>query len=80
MPICMMDDKDGTGDGEWGKQICVMGTPWLGGGWVGIVTDAEADGAGAVDNGAGSDGMTGGAVKRSEITGTEAVGRAGRPP
>jgi hypothetical protein len=27
MPIYMMDDKDGTGDGELGKLICVMGTP-----------------------------------------------------
>jgi hypothetical protein len=27
-----MEDMDGTGEGEWGKQIWVMGTPLDGGG------------------------------------------------
>jgi hypothetical protein len=24
---CMIDEKEGTGDGEWGKLMWVMGTP-----------------------------------------------------
>lgn len=28
----MMEEKDGTGDGEWGKDIWVIGTPVDGGG------------------------------------------------
>lgn len=29
---CMMEDREGTGDGECGKEIWVMGTPVDGGG------------------------------------------------
>lgn len=71
---CIMDE-DGTGDGEWGKAISVMGTPKVGGGgWEDTATETCTDGLSA-----GRDGRAGGAESSYEITGPE-TGRAGRPP
>ena len=43
-----MEEKDGTGDGECGKLIWVMGTPMDGGpGWVDTAMDAGTGGADA---------------------------------
>jgi hypothetical protein len=63
---CMIDEYDGIGDGERGKQICVIGTP-IGG------SDEAAGCAGAGTEGAAD------VVKTSEMTGPLA-GRAGIPP
>ena len=72
---CMMDEKDGMGDGEWGNTIWVMGTPVVGGGcWEDTAPETWTDGLDA-----GKVGRAGGAESSSEITRTEA-GRAGMPP
>lgn len=42
---CMMDEKDGTGDGAWGNMIWVMGTPVVGGGaWDDAAPEPWTDG------------------------------------
>lgn len=67
---CMMDSRDGTGDGDGGNEICVMGMPVEGGGGGGV-GGAPVDGTAAV--------VASGAESISEMTGTEA-GKAGMPP
>lgn len=60
----MMDEKDGTGDGELGKLISVMGTPTVGGGgWVDTAKETCTDG---LDT--GREGNTGGTEISFEIT------------
>lgn len=61
----MINEKDGTGDGEWGKLMWVMGTP-IGGGpdCVDTVVDAGTDG---VDT--WREGSSGGAEDSSEMAG-----------
>lgn len=68
-----MEEKDGTGCGEWGKTCWVMGTPVDGG------RGALAAAADTMDGGIGRDGRTGGVETISEITGPEA-GDAEMPP
>lgn len=79
----MMDEKDGTGDGEWGKFMWVMGTPMDDGtACMGSTADAaEAGGAGGGTGGmdAYTDGRIGGSEWISETTGTSA-GRLRKPP
>lgn len=69
---CMMDDSDGTGEGECGNEIWVMGMPLEG--WLEGLAAAEEAGADA-----GADGATGGAEDISEMIGVDA-GSGGRPP
>lgn len=72
---CMMDEKDGTGEGEWGKLMWVMVTPMEGSpGCVELVADASSDGAGA-----GMEGAIGEAEDTSEMIGLDA-GSCGMPP
>lgn len=72
---CMMEENDGTGEGEWGKLMWVMGTPMDGcPGWVDMAMDASNGGADAC-----MEGIIGGAVETSEMIGPEA-GSCGMPP
>ena len=72
---CMIDEKDGTRDGECGKLTWVMGTPIDGGlGWVD--TGMEA---GMARTDAGWEDISGGAEESSEMTGP-VVGSCGMPP
>ena len=72
---CMMDKKDGTGDGEWGKEILVMGTPIVGS--IGGEDTAPETCTEELD--AGREGRASDAESRSEITGPVA-GSMGMPP
>jgi hypothetical protein len=72
----MMDENDGTGDGEWGKEICVIG----------VGRDAIADEVGMAKEGCagwegGSSEITRPEAGSSKITGPEAGSGAkpGRP-
>lgn len=62
----MIDENDGTGDGEWGKEICVIGTRW----------EAGAGEVGMAKDGCAKEGCAGWDGGSSEITGPE----AGMPP
>ena len=68
----MMDDSEGTGDGEWGKLICVIGT-WPDGSACGgqVVAVAAVEGADSVAAGAGA---------VDEAPGAIVGGSCGRPP
>lgn len=72
---CMMDQKDRTSDGEWGKEILVMGTP--------IVDSIDGEDTApetcTEELDAGREGKVSGAKSRFEITGPEASS-AGMPP
>ena len=70
-----MDENDGTGDGEWGKLIWVMGMG-RDGGTGGLDTVAEGGTRCVV---AGRVGKAGWVVSTSEMTGPEA-GSGGIPP
>jgi hypothetical protein len=64
---CMIDEKEGTGDGEWGKLMWVMGTPIHGSpGWVDTAMYA---GTGSDRADAGREGSIGGAEDSSKMTG-----------
>lgn len=61
----MMEEKDGTGEGEWGKLMWVMGTPMDGcPGWVDMAMEA---GTGGDDT--WMEGITGGTEETYEMTG-----------
>ena len=61
----MIDEKEGTGDGEWGKLMWVIGMPSDGcPGWDDTAMEACSDGVGA-----GREGTSGGAEDSSEMTG-----------
>lgn len=74
---CMMDSNDDTGDGDGGKEICVMGTPVVGNGGGGGEWAAPVDGIAAVAAIGADD--SGGAAEISEMTGPDAA-RAAIPP
>jgi hypothetical protein len=71
----MMEEKDGTGDGECGNEIWVMGTPMDGGSGGGSTTPE----VGIAAPEAGGAAWGGGADDTSEMTGVDA-GSAGMPP
>ena len=81
MGACMMDEKDGNGDGECGKVIWVIGTPPEGVCEVTVVGSVVVDGKGEVraDMGGVTDGKTTGAEVSVDMTTPDAVRRGTAP-